>query len=78
MRYWKDDVFVASRSFPIGTVVRIVNLRNGKAMTLPVRDRAPGFRGREFDFSARAADLIGMRDDGVVSVMYEVVAYTAR
>jgi hypothetical protein len=73
-RYQQNDVFVASRSLPIGTVIRVTNLNNRRSIhRIVVRDRMPPIPGREFDFSARAADILGMRDTGLVAVAYQVV-----
>ena len=48
---------------PLGTVVRVVNLENGKSVTVTVTDRGPNFRlNRILDLSeaaARELDYIG-------------------
>lgn len=75
MPYRKNDVFVASHSLPIGTVVSMVNMMNGRSIKLIVEDRSPGIAGREFDLSVVAAERLGMLATGVVSVKYVVLAF---
>ncbi len=74
-RYHKSDSFVASHSLPIGTVVNVVNVMNGRRIELIVEDYSPGTDGREFDLSAGAAERLGMLTAGVVPVKYAVTAF---
>ena len=73
--YRKSDVFVASHSFPLGTVISMVNVMNGKHIKLIVEDYSPGIDGREFDLSAVAAEKLGMLTAGVVPVRYAVLEF---
>jgi len=61
----------AHRSLPFGTRLRVVNLRNGKAVVVRVNDRGPFVRGRIVDVSAPAADALGFRRAGVARVRVE-------
>lgn len=72
-RYRKNDVFVAHQTYPIGTVLRVVNLRNKRSIDVTVRDRTPREAQCEFDFSVRAAEMLGMLHDGLVPVAYQVI-----
>lgn len=74
-RYRKSDVFVASHSLPIGTVIDMVNAMNGRHIQLVVEDYSPGTEGREFDLSAGAAERLDMLAAGVVPVRYTVLAF---
>jgi len=48
------------RILPFGTKVEVVNLRNGRAVTVKITDRGPFTRGRVIDLSRAAARAIGM------------------
>jgi rare lipoprotein A (peptidoglycan hydrolase) len=73
-RYSRNEVFVASRSFTPGTVIQVINLKNRRRIDrLIVADRMPRNSSREFDLSVRAADMLGMRNAGVVLVAYQVI-----
>ena len=63
----------AHRTLPLGTVVRIVNVVNGKHVTIRVNDRGPYVHGRILDLSYAAAKTLGMVQDGVSAIQLEVV-----
>jgi rare lipoprotein A len=72
-RYRADAIFVAHRSYPFGTKLRITNLENNKTLIAAVEDRGPFVPGRSIDLSQRAAELLDTTKRGVVRVSYEVV-----
>lgn len=63
----------AHRSLPLGTHVRVRNLRNGRAVVVRINDRGPYRRGVIIDLSRRAAGALGMVREGRVPVRVEVV-----
>jgi rare lipoprotein A len=63
----------AHRTLPLGTVVRIVKVVNGKHVTIRVNDRGPYVHGRILDLSYAAAKTLGMVQDGVSAIQLEVV-----
>ena len=67
----------AHRTLPLGTVVRVTNLENGRAVTLKVVDRGPYGRnyrkGTIIDVSKGAARRLHFIRDGLVRVKVEVV-----
>jgi len=67
----------AHRTLPLGTVVRVTNLENGRAVTLKVTDRGPYGRnyrrGTIIDVSKGAARRLRFVRDGLVRVKVEVV-----
>jgi rare lipoprotein A len=63
----------AHRSLPLGTRVRVRNLRNGRAVVVRINDRGPYKRGVIIDLSRRAAGALGMVREGKVPVRVEVV-----
>ena len=65
----------AHKSLPLGTRVRVTNLKNRKSVIVKINDRGPFVRGRIIDLSYGAAKKIGMVDDGVVKVRVEIVGW---
>jgi peptidoglycan lytic transglycosylase len=63
----------AHRSLPLGTRVRVRNLKNGRAVVVRINDRGPYKRGVIIDLSRRAAADLGMVRAGRVPVRVEVV-----
>ena len=63
----------AHRTLHMGTRVRVINLRNGRATVVRINDRGPYSHGRIIDVSYAAAKLLGMLDAGVVPVRLEVL-----
>jgi len=68
-----DGLTAAHRTIPLGSVVRVVNLSNGKYLHVRVTDRGPYEKGRILDLSHGAAVLLGMEREGVAHVQVEVV-----
>jgi len=64
----------AHRSLPLGTVVRVTNLKNGKDSVVRINDRGPYAGGRLIDLSEQAARDLSMLNDGVVPVRVTVLA----
>jgi len=71
--YRRDAIFVAHRSYPFGTTLRIINLQNHKVIVANVEDRGPYVPGRSLDLSQRAAKELAMTKGGVAPISYEVV-----
>ncbi|HUS19059.1 MAG TPA: septal ring lytic transglycosylase RlpA family protein [Terriglobales bacterium] len=63
----------AHRSLPLGTYVKVTNLRNGKWAVLKVNDRGPYVGDRILDVSYGAAQILNFRGRGVEKVSIEVV-----
>ncbi|HMS83413.1 MAG TPA: septal ring lytic transglycosylase RlpA family protein [Nitrospira sp.] len=68
-----EGLTAAHRTISLGSVVRVVNLSNGKHLHVRVTDRGPYEKGRILDLSHRAAVLLGMKREGVAYVQVEVV-----
>jgi rare lipoprotein A len=56
----------AHRTLPFGTMVTVVNNRNGRSVTVRINDRGPFVHGRVIDLSPAAARVIGV--DGLAPV----------
>lgn len=68
----------AHRKLPLGSLVRVVNLINGKHVYVRINDRGPYVNGRMLDVSHAAAVELGMVDAGVSIIHLEVLAGTVR
>jgi rare lipoprotein A len=64
----------AHRTLPLGTLIEVRNLENGRTTTARVNDRGPYKRGRIVDLSLAAAQALGIEEIGVTRVRLTVVA----
>jgi rare lipoprotein A len=64
----KEGMYAAHRELPLGTLLRVRNLKNGREVEVKVIDRGPFKEGRVLDLSEGAARKLGMIRDGVVPV----------
>jgi rare lipoprotein A len=62
----------AHQTLPLGTMVMVTNLENGKSVELKVNDRGPFVRGRIIDVSYAAAKMLDMCEKGTAPVKVEV------
>lgn len=51
----------AHRTLPLGTKVRVTNLRNGKSAVVRINDRGPFVKGRIIDLTEAVATKLGFR-----------------
>jgi rare lipoprotein A len=63
----------AHRALPLGTVIRVTNVANGRSVRVRVNDRGPYIRGRVLDLSYGAAHQLGMIRPGLAKVTIEIV-----
>ncbi|MEW6248778.1 MAG: septal ring lytic transglycosylase RlpA family protein [Nitrospirota bacterium] len=63
----------AHRTLPLGTVVRVINVLNGKQVRVRINDRGPYVGGRILDLSYAAAQELGMVEGGISVVQLEVI-----
>jgi len=63
----------AHRTLPLGTLVKVTNLRNGKWVVVKVNDRGPYVGHRVMDVSYGAAQMMGFRQRGLEKVKLEVI-----
>ncbi len=64
----------AHRTLPIGTMIEVRNLENGRTTLARVNDRGPHKRGRIVDLSLGAAEALGIEQAGLARVRLTVVA----
>jgi len=72
-RFDSESLTAAHPVLPFGSVVRIVNPRNGKFEVVRINDRGPYQEGREIDVSYRVARQIGLIHSGVTQVRLELM-----
>jgi rare lipoprotein A len=72
-KYNPSGLTAAHRTLPFGTKVRVTSIKTGKAVTVRINDRGPFHSRRIIDVSAGAAEVIGIKDDGVGNVRVEVL-----
>ncbi len=64
----------AHRHLPFGTIVRVTNRMNGRSVEVRINDRGPfGDGHRILDLSSAAADVLQMKQCGIVPVEVEVL-----
>lgn len=68
-----DTDIAASKTLPIGTTAKVVNLNNGKSATVKVEDRGPYVKGRVVDVTPKIANQLGMKQKGVVPVIVKPI-----
>lgn len=71
-------VSAAHKTLPLPSVVRVINLENGRSLTIRINDRGPFVRGRIIDLSKRAAELLGFADKGTAMVRVQILAEVSR
>ena len=68
-----QDFTAAHPSLPLGTFVKVTNLRNGRAVVVRVNDRGPVVDGRIIDLSYNAARALGFKDRGLQTVRLDLI-----
>ncbi len=63
----------AHNTFPLGTLVMVTNLENGRSLELKVNDRGPFVKERIIDLSYAAAQILDIWEKGTAFVKVEVI-----
>ena len=63
----------AHRTFPMGSKVRVTNLKNNKKKVVSINDRGPYVEGRVVDVSYKTALDLGFVEEGVAKVKIELL-----
>lgn len=63
----------AHRTLPLGSLVEVRNLDNGRSIVVRINDRGPWVRGRILDLSLAAARDLGMVETGLARVRLRVL-----
>ncbi|MEM8931889.1 MAG: septal ring lytic transglycosylase RlpA family protein [Acidobacteriota bacterium] len=73
--YDMHGISAAHRELPLGTVIDVTNLDNGKSLSgIRVNDRGPFIKGRILDLSYGAAKRLGVVGPGTARVEIRVVS----
>jgi rare lipoprotein A len=71
-----EDFTAAHLTLPLGTYVKVTNLRNGRSVVVRINDRGPVVDGRIIDVSYNAARSLGFKDKGLQRVRLDLVEPT--
>jgi len=69
----QDKLTCAHNTLPMGTLIKVTNLKNDKTVTVRVNDRLHHRNPRLVDLSRAAAKTLDFHDDGVTKVRVEVL-----
>jgi rare lipoprotein A len=67
------DLTAAHPTLPLGSWVRVTNLRNGRAVVVRINDRGPIVPGRIIDLSYNTAQVLHFGSKGLQRVRLDVV-----
>ena len=70
--YDMRDFTAAHPSLPLGTFVKVTNLRNGRVAVVRINDRGPVIDGRIIDVSYNAARALGFKERGLQRVRLDI------
>ncbi len=76
-RFDRHKLTAASWYFPLGTTIRVVNVKNGQSVVVTVTDRGPNLRlHRILDLSQAAAEQLDYVGDGLTPVfLYPLASF---
>jgi rare lipoprotein A len=76
-RFDRHNLTAASWYFPLGTTIRVVNVKNGESVVVTITDRGPNLRlHRILDLSEAAAERLGYVGQGLTPVfLYPVPSF---
>ena len=69
-----DDLTAAHPTLPLGSLVRVTNLQNGRRTYVRINDRGPVVEGRIIDLSRRAAEILQFKGQGLQQVRLELIS----
>ncbi len=76
--YDKTRLSAAHKTLPLGSKVRVTDVKTGKSIVVRVNDRGPFVKGRIIDLSRRAAKELGIVKRGIAKVKMEVLSVPRR
>jgi rare lipoprotein A len=75
--YDMNAMTAAHRTLPLGSIIRVTNVKTGHSATVRVTDRGPFIKGRILDLSLAAAKKVGVWQPGTAMVRVEVLQAAA-
>ncbi len=73
-RYNMYKMTAAHRTYAIGTILKVTNLKNRRSVRVRVNDRGPFYSSRMIDLSYGAAKKIGILKKGIGRIKIEVIS----
>ncbi len=77
-RYNMYGMTAAHKTWPMDTMVRVQNLKNGKSVVVRINDRGPFVSGRILDCSYAAGKAIGLNKSGIAPVKLTVLGFAGK
>jgi len=71
--YNQNAMTCAQRNLPLGSLLRVTNLRNNRSVVVRVNDRGPVPQDRVIDLSRAAAERLGFSHKGLAPVKIELI-----
>ncbi|MDK2792239.1 MAG: rare lipoprotein [Deferribacteres bacterium] len=68
------DLTAAHKTLPLGSMVLVKNLENGKEVVVRINDRGPFVKGRIIDLSYKGAEELGFAGKGLAKVKIELLS----
>ena len=68
----------AHPTLPLGSIIRVVNMRNHRSQIVRINDRGPYVEGRELDVSYEVARRLGFDERGLAKVRIELLEVPSR
>ena len=72
--YDRNKLTCAHRTLPLGSIIKVTRVDNGKSVRVRVNDCGPHTKGRVVDLSRAAAERINLVWDGVTRVRVDVIS----
>lgn len=74
----KTELTAAHNTLPLPSVVKVTNLNNKKSVIVVINDRGPFKKKRIIDLSEKAAERIGMKNEGVAKVRVQFLKHETK
>ena len=74
----QEKLTAAHNSLPLGTWIKVTNLKNGKTVIVKINDRLHRYNPRLLDLSEAAATELGIKADSLIRVKVEVMEKQVR
>ncbi len=71
--YKHSKLTASNKTLPFGTLVKIINMGNGKSVIVKVKDRGPLKPSLEFDLNQAAFKKLANLENGIVKVKYRIL-----
>ena len=69
----QDKLTCAHNTYPLGSKIRVTNLKNGKSVILKVNDRLHHRNPRLVDLTRAGATKLGFNKTGIIKVKVELI-----